>query len=422
MDETEAILDLTAGSMLEPAPAAGPVSEPETVAMADSAPEPEPVVEEVGPEAAQVAPIAAGPDLAPITVAPATQVRRWTWATGLLAAVLVLFVVGSAAAVVGDWLTLPMVPNGVTLAGATVGGLAEAALRARIDEGVSKPAMQPLTVYGDSKTWMLDPQGIVTIDTDAMVREAYAPAARANLVTRLYSRVTGAPLATVAVKPAYNVDRTALAAWVERTAGTVDRSPVDATRSIVAYQIKITPEVPGAKVDRARAVEVLSAALTADAQTQSARTAELPIAVTKPKTLAASFSRAIVVSIARCKVYLFDGATLVKTYSCAPGQPAWPTPLGDFHIVRKQANAPWINPHSAWSLKMPETIPGGPYNPMGDRKLALDYPGIYLHGIPPSEFGSIGTHASHGCMRMMPSAIHDLYPRVKVGDPVFIRP
>jgi lipoprotein-anchoring transpeptidase ErfK/SrfK len=58
---------------------------------------------------------------------------------------------------------------------------------------------------------------------------------------------------------------------------------------------------------------------------------------------------------------------------------------------------------------------------MGTTKIGINYPGVFMHGVPPGEYGSIGTAASHGCMRMMPSAVLDLYGRVKIGDPVFIR-
>jgi lipoprotein-anchoring transpeptidase ErfK/SrfK len=44
-----------------------------------------------------------------------------------------------------------------------------------------------------------------------------------------------------------------------------------------------------------------------------------------------------------------------------------------------------------------------------------------MHGIPPGEFDSIGTQASHGCMRMFPSDVADLIKRVNLGDPVYIR-
>jgi lipoprotein-anchoring transpeptidase ErfK/SrfK len=336
-------------------------------------------------------------------------------------AFLTAFVVLSLGAIVGDYVALAYVPRGVTLLGNDVSNLSASALRTAIDRNVSTPAMQPLTVLGDGRSWQLDPRGIVTVDVDAMVAQAYAPAHKATMMARLWSRITGAPL-RAEVKPVYSVDSASLERWVADTAATVERSAVDATRTVVKYTIKITPEVMGAAVNETAAVEVISSALTAEeALTAASRTASLPIDFVAPKVTQAKFKKAIVVSLSQCKVYLYDGAKLIKTYRCAPGQPAWPTPKGDFVITRKQANAPWINPGSSWAASMPHIIPGGPGNPMGDRKIGISWPGVFLHGIPASEYGSIGTHASHGCMRMMPSSIHDLYPRVRIGDPVYIR-
>jgi lipoprotein-anchoring transpeptidase ErfK/SrfK len=348
--------------------------------------------------------------------APASRVGTW-----FKLAFLIVFVVLSLGAIVGDYVALAYVPRGVTLLGRDVGNLSTSALRTAIDRNVATPAMQPLTVLGDSKSWQLDPRGIVTVDVNAMVAQAYAPAHKATMLTRLWSRITGAPL-RAEVKPVYSVDSASLQRWVAETAATVERPAIDATRSVVKYTIKITPEVMGAAVDESRAVDVISAALTAEESlTTASRTASLPIDFIAPKVTTAKFKKAIVVSLSKTTVYLYDGAKLIKTYRCAPGQPAWPTPKGDFVIIRKQANAPWINPGSSWAASMPHIIPGGPGNPMGDRKIGINWPGVFLHGIPPSEYSSIGTHASHGCMRMMPASIHDLYPRVRVGDPVYIR-
>jgi lipoprotein-anchoring transpeptidase ErfK/SrfK len=335
---------------------------------------------------------------------------------------MLLVSVASAAAIVGDFAFRGIVAKGATLRGHELGGMDRAQVRTIVDGAVSTPAMQPLTVLGDSKSWALDPKGIVTVDTDAIVEQAYAPLRSATLVTRLVSRIAGSPLPAV-VKPVYTVDSAALSGWVKQTAASVDRQPSDSTRTVVGYGIKITPAVYGATVDQSKAAKQIADALTSEATVTSAsRVASLPVTVTAPKIVESSFKSAIVVSLSQCRVRLYNGTQLVTEYPCAPGQRAWPTPRGDFTIVRKQANAPWINPHSAWSASMPDVIPGGPGNPMGDRKLGIDYPGVFLHGIPRSEYSSIGTHASHGCMRMMPSAIHDLYGRVNIGDPVFIRP
>lgn len=340
---------------------------------------------------------------------------------GTLCALMLAFSVASAWAIASDYESLGVVYKGVTLAGHDLSGMKSSQVRATIEEAVSTPMMQPLTVTGDNKSWVLDPKGIVTVNIGSMVVQAYAPARNATLVTRLISRVAGQPL-SADVKPVYSIDTSAVAEWVKKTATTVDRKPVDATRTVVQYAISITPAVYGATVDQARATDQISQALTDDAALSSAsRIASLPVDVLEPRVLESSFKTSIVVSLSQCRVRLYNGTELIREYPCAPGQRAWPTPKGDFVIARKLANAPWINPHSSWSASMPDVIPGGPGNPMGDRKIGINYPGVFLHGIPRSEYSSIGTHASHGCMRMMPSAIHDLYGRVSVGDPVFIR-
>jgi len=340
----------------------------------------------------------------------------------VLVATLMLALSASLAwGVVLDYQARGFVPEGVTVVGQDLTGMTEAQARVAIEEAVSAPMFRPVTITGDKKTWTLDPQGIVKVDVDAMLSAAYSPRRTAPLVTRLNSQLTGDPL-PADIEPAYSVDTSAIATWVAQTASEVNRKPVDAKRKIVKYKFKITPSVNGAKVDQPEAVTRIAEALSADAALASAsRVVTLPVNTRKPKVVKSDFKTAIIVSLAQCRVYLYKGDKLVKTYRCAPGRPAFPTPQGDFKIVRKLVNAPWINPGSAWAASMPKIIPAGPSNPMGVRKIGINVPGIFFHGIPASEYSSIGTHASHGCMRMMPSAVLDLFGRVKVGDPVFIR-
>lgn len=324
-------------------------------------------------------------------------------------------------AAVIDYEARGLVPKGVTVVGHDLGGMTESQARNAIENAVSAPMLRPVTVLGDGRTWSLDPSNIVEVDVDSMLNEAYSPRRSATFVTRLASQVMGEPL-PADIKPAYSINTTAIATWVAQTATQVDKKPVNATRKVVKYAFKITPEVLGARVDQASAVTQISQVLAANAALSSAsRVVSLPVSVLKPKVLQSSFKTAIIVSLSECRIRLYKGEKLVKSYSCAPGRPEYPTPTGDFKIVSKQANAPWINPHDAWSASMPDVIAGGPGNPMGDRKIGINYPGVFMHGVPPSEYGTIGSHASHGCMRMLPSAVHDLYPRVSIGNPVYIR-
>lgn len=322
-----------------------------------------------------------------------------------------------------DYQSRGVVPQGVTVAGENLGGLDEAQARTVIEQAVSAPMLRPRTVVAERMKWQLDPRDIVTVDVDKMLDEAYSSRRKAAILARMDSQLTGRPL-PYEVTPAYSVDTTALAAWVAQAAKEVDRAPSDATRTIDAkkYAFKITKSVPGARLSQRVSVEQIAQALSAEAALSEATTdIVLPVVATKAKVHESSFGTAIIVSLSECRIRLYEGEKLIKTYRCAPGRAAFPTPRGDFEIVSKQRYAPWINPGSAWAANMPPVIPGGPSNPMGTTKIGINVRGIFMHGVPPSEFSSIGRPASHGCMRMMPSDVLDLYGRVKVGNPVYIR-
>lgn len=100
----------------------------------------------------------------------------------------------------------------------------------------------------------------------------------------------------------------------------------------------------------------------------------------------------------RC-LLLYQDEVLVKQYPVAVGKSSTPTPLGEWKIVQKSLN---------WG------------NGFGTRWMGLNVPwGIFgIHGT--NKPGSIGTFASHGCIRMLNRHAEDLYPRVKEGTTVRI--
>lgn len=340
----------------------------------------------------------------------------------VLGAVFMLMLSATLAwAVVSDHQAHGLIPQGVAVAGQDLSGMTEDEARAAMESAVAAPMLRPVTVSSGGKTWTLDPANLVAIDVDAMIDEAYSTRRSATLVRRLDSQLRGTPLPKD-VAPAFSVDATAVSVWVADTASKVDSAPKDAKRTISGYEFKITPEVDGKKVDRAASVKAITKVLGAEAALEdSDRSVDLTVRSTKPKVTESSFKTAIIVSTSKCRIWLYDGAKLVKTYPCAPGRPEFPTPKGDFVIRNKLHMAPWYNPGSDWAKDMPKVIPGGPNNPMGVDKIGINSSGIFFHGIPRNEYSSIGTQASHGCMRMMPSAVKDLMTRVEVGNEVFIR-
>jgi lipoprotein-anchoring transpeptidase ErfK/SrfK len=89
------------------------------------------------------------------------------------------------------------------------------------------------------------------------------------------------------------------------------------------------------------------------------------------------------------------------------------TPEGAFKIVGKAINPAY----------QPLSIPGGaPNNPFGTRWMGLNIWGgsIGMHGT--SNPSSIGTRASHGCIRMFTPDAEDLFELVRVGTPVVVTP
>ena len=124
------------------------------------------------------------------------------------------------------------------------------------------------------------------------------------------------------------------------------------------------------------------------------------------------------IDVSERKLYLYGGDDrLLKTYSVAVGMVAYPTPTGVFRIITKQKNPTWNPPDSAWAAGM-GPVPPGPANPLGTRWMGLNSPGIGIHGTPAPS--SIGTAASHGCIRMRIPEVEDLFDRVFVGTPVEI--
>ncbi len=136
------------------------------------------------------------------------------------------------------------------------------------------------------------------------------------------------------------------------------------------------------------------------------------------KTLV-SLLGAIRIDVSERRLYLYDGNEVVKTYPVAVGVSRYPTPKGDFRIISKVYHPSWTPPPSPWAAGL-KPIPAGPGNPLGTRWMGLSVPHVGIHGTYAS--GSIGTAASHGCIRMYIKDVEQLFEIVYVGTPVQIVP
>ncbi|MDI6822245.1 MAG: L,D-transpeptidase family protein [Actinomycetota bacterium] len=121
----------------------------------------------------------------------------------------------------------------------------------------------------------------------------------------------------------------------------------------------------------------------------------------------------IVIQVSKRALYLYQGENLLKVYPIAVGRRSFPTPIGHFRIIRRDINPTWYPP--GWA-DVRHPIPPGPGNPLGNRRLLLSNPMYGIHGT--NRPSSIGKAVTHGCIRMYPSDILELFDAVSVGTPV----
>lgn len=129
----------------------------------------------------------------------------------------------------------------------------------------------------------------------------------------------------------------------------------------------------------------------------------------------------ILVNVAQRMLYLFERASLSGAWPVAVGKPSWPTPLGGFHVTNRQTDKPWIVPRSIQEEMRREGRPvltrvePGPDNPLGRHWIGLSIPALGIHGTTAPS--SIHDFRSHGCIRMHPDDVAQVYARVATGTP-----
>jgi lipoprotein-anchoring transpeptidase ErfK/SrfK len=112
-------------------------------------------------------------------------------------------------------------------------------------------------------------------------------------------------------------------------------------------------------------------------------------------------------SVSERMLYVKRGDTTLKTFQVAVGTPDYPTPKGTFRIRKMIWNPSWRPPpNSDWARGKKARGPGDPQNPMKVVKIFFKEPDYYIHGTGAVE--SLGSAASHGCLRMAPEEVAEL--------------
>ena len=303
---------------------------------------------------------------------------------------------------------------GVEVAGVDVGGLTRSEAIAAISDAASVRLDRELLVRAGGERWHVTPAELgAEANVERAVDRAFAVSDRYSWPFRVLYRLTDRNV-EAGFGLRYLSDRGQIAEFIEQVAKQVNEAPTDASVDFDGGELVLNEAEPGQELVLER-----SQGAIIDALKGSSDALELDLRPIEPQVTEQDLGYTIVVSLSDLELTLYDGMQVDRRYPVAAGQPAYPTPPGEWTVINKAVNPTWTNPApDGWGAGMPAFIPGGPGNPLGTRALYLDAPGIRIHGT--SDPGSIGNYASHGCIRMLPDDVEELFDIVPIGTPVFI--
>jgi lipoprotein-anchoring transpeptidase ErfK/SrfK len=290
-----------------------------------------------------------------------------------------------------DPLPPPVVAEGVTVAGVAVGGLTAADARAAVRAMFARPIKLKLR----GRAWATRPARIgASADVAAAVEAALAAEGSAALALRV------------------RIDRAKLRTYVRRLGARRSVPAVNSRVYLSGLHPYVTKARRGYTVRRGDTRALLRAALRAHARGPLA----VPSTVVRPTVTRGRFGPVLVIRRGSRRLYLYSGMRYRTSFGVAVGMSAYPTPLGRFSIQSMVRNPWWFPPNRPWAQGA-SPVPPGPSNPLGTRWMGLGR-GIGIHGTP--QAWSIGSAASHGCIRMRIPEAEWLFARVRLGTPVFI--
>ncbi|MEJ7798381.1 MAG: L,D-transpeptidase/peptidoglycan binding protein [Solirubrobacteraceae bacterium] len=340
----------------------------------------------------------------------------------IVTAVLAILAAGGVGALAwADGSVDGQLPAGARVAGVNVGGLTREQALDTTRRRVVAPIARPVHMQLGDRTYTLPAaKAGVRVDPSGAVERAYAAGREGSFLSRGWRTLTGEKVAVNLPVPVA-VDRAAVRAFVERIEREQSVDAVDASLNLTLTSVTVTPARAGRRLAaRDALVARLTRRLTSstDERTVSARTVEVEAEQTEDEIFDAQ-PVAVTVSRDGRQTRVFRRGELVKTYTVAVGSKKYPTSTGRFVVQTMQKDPVWNVPQSEWAGDLAgETVPAGdPRNPLVARWIGFNG-GIGFHGTKSA--GSLGTAASHGCVRMDPDEVIDLFERVRLGTPVLV--
>lgn len=286
----------------------------------------------------------------------------------------------------------PRIAEGVTIARIPVGGMTAEEARLTVQRAFDTQ----LAFRHKRRVWKVKPSKF---------------AARADIGRSVTVAMTAPPGALVRMSVTWST--TKVRHYTEYLDRVFSRKPIDSR--LVLRNLRPAPTKPRTGLD------VLERPMRIAIERALLRTerAALPLAakVLQPSVTRMSFGPIVVIRRGSRKLYLYRNHVFIRRFSVAVGTSSYPTPIGRFRVISRERNPTWDPPSSPWAEGL-GPVPPGPGNPLGTRWIGTSAPAIGIHGTP--QPWTVGTAASHGCIRMYMREVEWLFERVRVGTPVFI--
>ncbi len=335
----------------------------------------------------------------------------------LISALLLVLFVGVGGLWVWDASREDTIAKGTTVNGVSLGGMKPEEARIKLQRSVMLSMQKPIVIKEGRTKWRLSSQRArVTVNVDSMVQEALDKSRRGNLFSRTWRTLTGDD-AHANITPTITYSQRVVNKLVGRIAAKTDQPVIEARvvpsptdlgevngqdgqklrRRALTNAIEKEPVNPSA--DRVIKSEASSGA---EDDTRTWRTS------TRHSSRSPRRSQAALLEEPQAREDLqrrrrAAGVADVGRDVPGPEQAGRPGLVGPQRVLGRE---PGGSGH-----------PGRPQNPLKARWIGFNG-GQGFHGT--SEVDSLGTAASHGCVRMDVNDVEALYPRVALGAPLYI--
>jgi lipoprotein-anchoring transpeptidase ErfK/SrfK len=325
-----------------------------------------------------------------------------------------LVAVGSVAATARVKGSADRMLKGMHIDGVNVGGMTRQQALEAVQRHVAPKLRIQITVVANNRRFTVTPSQLGLVAEVSPTVDRALAGRGLSWMAKLWYRATGQSTNRDVPMP-YSENSAQVASFVESVAGKVDRGAQNASIELTNGRLDVRHARNGWSLDQAAGTSMVASALAAGQPGSVA----MPARVQRPLVSDREAAATIAINKGNNQLTLYKGLKVVKRYRVATAKSGFTTPSGTWKVIDKIVNPSWHNPApGGWGSGMPLVIPPGPGNPLGTRALQLNAPGILIHGT--FNAASIGSYASHGCIRMrIPDSV-DLFPRVPVGTKVLV--